>query len=299
MRVRNGNGRRGDAGRAPAGTPLRLVARLSVTATLVGASLAIGCAAAIQETGGRHSQLSAATVRLHDHDLTIHLSQGYGPTAPLLVYLTGDGGWIGKDKELFNRLVPYGYPLAGISAREYISHLGNGVTVEPPEQVADDVSDIVAAAERALGLPPDGRVVLVGKSRGADLAVVAAWASSRLRPRLQGVVAIALTPEEEHVRLRIRGPADGSAEETFGTYDALPDISTRIALIQSSNDHYIRAAQARERFGPEAPRRRFRAVEAHNHSFAGALPDLYREVLASLDWLLVPDVTAGRAQSLR
>ena len=248
---------------------------------------ALSCAAAIEETGGRHSHLSNTTVQLHEHTLTIHLSSGYGAKGPLLVYLTGDGGWFGKDKELFNELIPAGYPLAGISARDYVSHIGSGVTQELPTHLEDDIAGVVAAADVALGLPADGPVVIVGKSRGAGLAVAAAFANSRLRGRLKGVLCVALTREEEYVYLPVPGKPDNSPLGMFQTYDALPLISgIPIAVIQSTNDNYIPAAQAKEFFGAEGPARRFRSIEADDHSFGGALDELYREVRASLQWIV-------------
>jgi hypothetical protein len=76
----------------------------------------------------------------------------------------------------------------------------------------------------------------------------------------------------------------------FQPYDALPGmIDLRVAVVQSSNDDYIPAAEAREYFGPDTPTRRFRAIEADDHSFGGALPEMYREMLASLDWILAPN----------
>jgi hypothetical protein len=38
------------------------------------------------------------------------------PLRPMLIYATGDGGFRGKDKELFDEMASFGYPVAGFSA---------------------------------------------------------------------------------------------------------------------------------------------------------------------------------------
>jgi pimeloyl-ACP methyl ester carboxylesterase len=263
---------------------------------LVAAALSWCAPATLRIEPGTTVSLRTTSVRLHGHELTIHLSSGVPPgTGPLIVYATGDGGWWRGDKALFTRLVRLGYPAAGFSAREYVHHLDPGTEVERPIEVANDYAAIVAAAEAALRLPPTIRLVLVGKSRGAGLEVAAA-ATPRLRPQLQGVLAIGLTREEEYVERRRRRAARGIMLQT---YDVLPNIGKiPVAVIQGSADEYLPAADARRLFGPDTPTRRFVEIAGTGHNFDGAVPRMYEQLVRLMTWI-TGDALIGSSRAPR
>jgi hypothetical protein len=223
------------------------------------------------------------TITLRGIPLIIHLAAGDAhQTGPLLLYATGDGGFPG-DEALFSRMMPWGYPLAAISSADYIAPLMADGRVADPRDVAADFSSIINAALDALSLPPETGVVLVGFSRGAGLAV-AATLDGRLGPHLVGVLAVGLGDREEYVAERVAGEAEG---RMFLPYAELSRLGTaRVAVIQSTQDNFLPAAEAQRRFGPDQPTRRFRAIEATNHSFGGSLPQLVEEMRASLSWIL-------------
>ena len=229
--------------------------------------------------------MSQSFVTLHGHGLRLHLSRPRTPglARTMLIYATGDGGWWGKDRDIFRHLVTWGYPAVGFSAREYVHHLGHD-TLEPA-QVAADYRAIVAAAIAALHLPLETRAVLVGKSRGAGLAVAAAGVPA-LNAELAGVMAVGLTREEEYVRAGVRG-SPSRALQMLETYARLPDIGpVPVAVIQSTHDDYVPAAEARQLFGPDTATRELVAVESRNHNFGGAVDRLYAEMARSLEWML-------------
>jgi fermentation-respiration switch protein FrsA (DUF1100 family) len=58
-----------------------------------------------------------------------------------------------------------------------------------------------------------------------------------------------------------------------------------IEVIQSTNDRYLPAAQARELFGADNDRRRLVAIDSRNHSFSDARDELYDAMEQSLLWL--------------
>jgi fermentation-respiration switch protein FrsA (DUF1100 family) len=226
---------------------------------------------------------SVTTVRLHDHDLTLHLTAPRTESRPiLLVYATGDAGWWGKDRAIYTQLSQWGYPVVGFSAREYVHHLGKDALL--PREVASDYEAIIRRAATSLGLPATIRTVLVGKSRGAGLAVAAAGAQ-QLRPQLAGVLAVGLTGEEEYVhRLRQARPRQ---LVMLQTYSYLPQLgSIPVAVIQSTRDGYVPAEEARRLFGPDTLSRELVAVESGDHNFSGALDRLYEEMERSLQWLV-------------
>lgn len=228
------------------------------------------------------------TIVLNDHQLRLHFSRGTpGADRPLLVYATGDGGWHRKDLALFHLLVSFGHPTVGFDARDYVTHLGARDSTTPA-RLAADYQRIIAAAKQALALPADYPVVLVGVSRGAGLSVVAAGQRG-LRPSIAGVLAVALTKEEEYVkrfrRLRGRGRPP-TAPEMVEVYEYLPRLAAMpIAVVQSTRDGYLPAAAARALFGSDNPHRWFQSIEARNHSFGGARPQLYEAMNRSLTWI--------------
>jgi fermentation-respiration switch protein FrsA (DUF1100 family) len=242
------------------------------------------CACATMAPGAGPRPLTSVTaVRLHDHALTLHLSApATAARGILLVYATGDAGWWGKDRDLYNHLRTWGYPAVGFSAREYVHHLGKETL--RPQEVALDYDAIIRAAESSLHLPPSTRAVLVGKSRGAGLAVAAAGPNA-LKARLAGVLAVGLTAEEEYVRRRPRRlPRQVVMLETYSYLQRVGAVP--VAVIQSTRDNYIPADQARRLFGPDTPLRALVAIDAEDHNFGGAVARLYAEMEHSLRWLI-------------
>lgn len=228
------------------------------------------------------------SVTLNGHALTLHLAPARARTMPLLVFTTGDGGWRGTDVSVFRKLVAWGYPAVGFSAPEYVKYLRGDNETTTPFRLAHDYEVIIEAAKLGLELPDSTPIVMVGISRGAGLAVVAAGQRA-LRDQLAGVIAIALTKEEEHVQWFRRTPGVPRASRVrvmLDIYEYLPLLgSVPISVIQSTHDNYLPAEAARGLFGVDTDRRQFHAVEARNHSFSGGRDTLYETLQGSLDWL--------------
>ncbi len=214
---------------------------------------------------------------------------------PLLVYATGDGGMHRKDLDLYRHLVALGDPIVGFDARDYVTHLGTAAETTTPERLADDYARIIQSARQVLGLDAGRAVILVGVSRGAGLAVVAA---GRLHHSVSGVVAIALTKEEEYVRWsrRLSRPHETARPVMVEVYEYLGQLADLpIAVVQSTHDHYLPAAKARELFGPDTPYRWMQAIEARNHNFSDARSEMYVATESALLWVTAsPTRTNGR-----
>jgi fermentation-respiration switch protein FrsA (DUF1100 family) len=231
-------------------------------------------------------------ISLNGHTLGLHIADvRTRPRALLLLYATGDGGWHRKDLDVYRRLVAWGYPVAGFDAHDYVTHLG-GEPTTTPERVAHDYQTMIDAARHALSLPASLRVVLVGVSRGAGLAVVAAG-EPLLRDELAGVVVAGLTKEEEYVRWYRRiGPHRSETREMVQIYEYLTFLAPLpITVIQSTRDKYLPAESARALFGPDKPGRQLIAIDARNHSFAGARDEMYAAVKSAIDALSGTDLT--------
>jgi virulence protein VirJ len=264
-------------------------ARIGLTCLLAALVQAGGCSLrARRAVVPAQPPMADRMVVLNDHPLRLHFSRGTrGVQRPLLVYATGDGGWHRKDLAAYRHLVSFGHPTVGFDAHDYVTHLG-AMDQTTPARLAADYERIISAAKEALQLPADYPVVLVGVSRGAGLSVVAAGQRA-LRPEISGVLAVALTKEEEYVKTR-RPLRPGGRRSTppgmVEVYAYLPRLAAMpIAVVQSTRDHYLPAASARVLFGPDNAYRWFQPIEARNHSFGGARPQLYDAMSRSLAWI--------------
>jgi pimeloyl-ACP methyl ester carboxylesterase len=223
--------------------------------------------------------LATTVVRIRAQSLTVHLTAGSFRSAPLVVYATGDGGWPGEER-LFDRMRPWGLPMAGLSSVDYLDTIDSPNRMVTTAQLAQDLTSVFDEAIRSLKLPPNHPVVLVGFSRGASLAVAAATVPA-FAARLQGILALGLAADEVYVL------EPGAGDRPLQTYEALSRLgSLKIAVIQSTRDDFVTAAEARRRMGPDTAARRLRSIGAKDHSFGGKLDELGVEMKASVDWLI-------------
>ena len=252
---------------------------------LLTAFCAPGCATTIDRSRPPPitSITSITSVILHQHDLTLRLTAPRAGAPPiLLVYATGDAGWWGKDRDLYRHLSRQGYAVVGFSAREYVHHLGKEALL--PREVASDYEAIIHTARTSLGLPDSTRIILVGKSRGAGLAVAAAG-PNMLKSELVGVLAVGLTGEEEYVhRLRRARPRQLVMLQTYSYLPRLGDVP--VSVIQSTRDNYVPAEEARRLFGPDTRSRELVTIDARDHNFNDAIDKLYEEVARAIQWLI-------------
>jgi predicted alpha/beta hydrolase family esterase len=207
----------------------------------------------------------------------------------LILFATGDGGWRKLDQEVFDWIGQQGYPVAGFSASRYLKTMSAVSDSTTPPQLAADFERVIALAKETMNLKAPTKVIFVGVSRGASLSCIAAGQPS-LQDHVTGVIAIALGKIEEHVlhRQRRDAKAEWVAVETYDYLRQLPDLPYEI--IQSTNDKYTTAAEARDLLGADTPLHRLYPIEAPNHTFRGAIPKVLAQVQVSLNHL-----TARRA----
>jgi len=266
-----------------------------VTALALAMAVASGCVGNPRAEAIPGALAFDRTIVLNRHGLSLHLAMPPGPPrGPLLVYATGDGGWHRKDLALYREIVSWEHPVVGFSAREYVTNLGTDTDTTTPIRLARDYLAIISLAKTELHLPPAYPVILIGVSRGAGLSVVAAGQRPAQR-ELSGVLAIALTKEEEYVHWFRRTPGASvraTAEEPsmVEVYEYLPRLGPLpLYVIQSTHDNYLPAEKARVLFGPDTNRRRFQPIESNNHNFSDNREAMYaaaREALAFIERFL-------------
>jgi dienelactone hydrolase len=263
--------------------------RGAAAAIALGLGLGAGCAVhgpLFREGDGVRETMT--TIRFHHRPVPLHLARRAGTSpAPLVVYVTGDGGWRGADPVVFRALVQWGYPAAGMEARDYLDHLGDLERRATPRRVAADYAHLIREARRKLGIGGNLGAVLVGFSRGAGLAVLAAGQAA-LRPRLQGVVAMALTDEEDELALDPVADAEDESRPpvVINPYRLLPAVEALpVVVIQSTRDRYVPAAEARPLFGADSSSRRLVVIDSDGHTFGGARDQLLDSLRTSLAWI--------------
>lgn len=253
-----------------------------------------GCSCRLNAPSAANRLQTREPMTLHNHPLELrlfkppHIQGG----SVLIVYATGDGGWNGLGGEIFDWLTQWNYAVAGFSSKEYLEDLGyvSETDTTTPRRLVQDYRQIIDFAESRLALPASTPLILVGLSRGAGLSVVAAG-EGELNQHLAGLLAVALTKEEEHVLHRTRAPrsaGDPPRRERveIQTYSYLNRLTSfPVMVVQSTHDRYLTAEAARKLFGPDTELRRLRAVEAANHSFWHGCRPLYAEAESALKWM--------------
>ncbi len=251
-----------------------------------------GCTCHVAVPDPTNTSQTRDRITLYRHPLELRLSkpQSLLNSDVLVVYATGDGGWRGLDQTLFEWISAWDYPVVGFSSKNYLKNLGYVRDTTTPRRLVRDFEKIIQFSEQKLDMPLSTRIVLVGLSRGAGLAVVAAG-EGELKSNLAGVIAIALTKEEEHVvRYRRRSQTQSEQQRRevvmIQTYEYLPRIdSVPVMVIQSTNDGYLTADAARALFGPDTEMKKLLSINAKNHRFTGGCPDLCNGTKNSLDWI--------------
>jgi len=249
-----------------------------------------GCASHLASKPGVFDTRKVEVTILHQK---LHLTsvKPKTPKAPkfLVLFATGDAGWLGASKTVFEHLAEQGYYVAGYNSREALKKTkrsGELITVAEGNKI---VAAMITEAKKSLGLPDETRTIPTGDSRGASVAVFIA-ADPALQPRLAGAVAIALTRELDYLKVKKSALSSTIQVDEKGrlqTYPALPRIGPLpLAVIQSTGDKYVTAAEARKLFGPDTPTRRLYSVEARNHGFSGGRDQLLHDLDDAMAWVL-------------
>ena len=124
------------------------------------------------------------------------------PGAPLVVLLTGDGGWAGLDRGLAEAFNAHGVPLVALSTLKYFWH------ARTPDETAGDIARVL---RHYLTAWKRERVLLVGYSFGAD---VLPFVVNRLPPELRasiGTVNLLGLSENASFEIHVAGWVPGSA----------------------------------------------------------------------------------------
>jgi alpha-beta hydrolase superfamily lysophospholipase len=213
------------------------------------------------------------------------------PTHPdyLVVFATGDGGWRSVSSDVFEHLAAEGYQVAGIDSSRALRPVLRAGERMSTTQATARVMAALADAKGDLGLPESTPVIVVGFSRGATLVAFAAL-HPELRQAIGGAIALGLTREVDYLRTPRPERVPEIQVDSRGRVQIYPALkllgSTPLAVIQSTHDPYVPAAESRELLGPDTPTLRLYEVDARNHRFGGARDRMIADVDDALRWIL-------------
>lgn len=236
-------------------------------------------------------EVSKATVSLTDFALHVTCVKPVHPVTParMILYATGDAGWLGTASTVFGHMADQGFYIAAFDSRELVKAAKRSGHLIAIADAADDVDTIIVQSRHALTLPDATPVIVTGFSRGANLVVFTGGVKS-LQRHMAGAVAIALTRETDFLLApdaASRPPAvhvdDKGRIQTYPAIDLFGTIP--IAVIQSKGDTYVPAEEARHLFGADTATRRLYQVNARNHGFSGGTAEMLRDLDEALRWI--------------
>jgi poly(3-hydroxybutyrate) depolymerase len=236
----------------------------------------------------------AETVTVVDGNISVDLVlvKPTAPTAPstLVVFASGDGGLRGVSMSVLQHLADRGgCYVAGYNSRDPMTEVRTSGGRVPYARAVTRIGWITRQAKEKLGLPSATPVIVTGMSRGANMVILAA-ADRTLQKEIVGAVAIALTREMDYVEIpagaeRLPG-VKVDDERRVQTYPAVQRVgSIPLAVIQSTNDSYVRSAESRQLLGPDTSTRRLYEIKSHGHSFGGGEAEMLQALDDALNWI--------------
>ncbi len=244
--------------------------------------VALGLGLAALPLGALAAETTAvAVIRGHEQKLRIHGPDSGKP----VVVASGDGGWVHLGPRVAARLAARGYFVIGLDTKAYLSSFTEGSKTLHAENVPGDFAALVDHARRGR----EERVLLVGVSEGAGLAVLAA-SDPDLKPRLLGVVALGL-PRLNELGWRFRDSLTYLTHKTPNepTFDSGEYISkldpVPLAALHSTHDEYVPLAETQALLRIPGGTKRLWVVEASNHRFSDDHGELDRALTEALDWI--------------
>lgn len=211
----------------------------------------------------------------------------YGARGPLLALVaSGDGGWIHLGPEMAEFLAAKGYFVVGLDSKAYLSSFTDGAKTLTTEDVPNDFGTLIDYVRGGAA----ARVLLVGVSEGAALAVLAA-ADERVKPKCAGVLGLGL-PDQAELGWRFRDSiiyvTKGVPKEPLFSTAAFSGrvAPLPLAAIQSTHDEFVPQADIERVMAGAGEPKRLWMVEAPNHRFGGKEEELQQRVVEALEWIL-------------
>lgn len=190
------------------------------------------------------------------------------PKPEAVLFMPGDGGWIGTAIQMAQMVSAQGYNVYGFDVKTYLSDFTGKTTLSEAE-MASDLRRLGEWVHQESGQP----VIFAGWSQGANMALLAGVAS-KPDAFCRGVLAIGMTDRAvlgwrfiDNLTYFTRQPP---SEPVFF---ALPHIGKLaplpLVIVASAHDEYVTMETTRELFDAAVYPKRIFIVEANDHRFFG------------------------------
>ena len=244
---------------------------------LVAASLmaAGSAAAAVSPTK------AAVTTTRGEYQLLVFEPPKPAPGRPLVLLISGEGGWRKFDDLITGFFNDSGYWVGGLDITKYFWD-----PQDDRKALADDIRAYANALAIASGRPKDSPVVLAGFSFGADLAPWIAGAGGG-GARLRGLLMIG--PDQVgSLQFRITEMLGFEAKDhIFSVSDALADVKgTPIAFVYGADDTKSAVPLLAPKTGEP---KKLLVVDGADHHFSGQEEKLKAALIEGLEWIAPPE----------
>lgn len=129
--------------------------------------------------------IAVGTIPIPDMPLTLVPARSGGAADTMAVIYSGDGGWVGIDRDVAQQLAGAGIPVVGIDSLSYFW------SARTPEGAASDLSRVIASFGQRWRRP---KVLLIGYSFGADtLPYIVGRLAPTIRNRITSISLLGLS----------------------------------------------------------------------------------------------------------
>jgi alpha-beta hydrolase superfamily lysophospholipase len=195
---------------------------------------------------------STDVLRLRDHDQKLRLYGTRG--APPVAVASGDGGWVHLAPHVAEALAARGCYVVGFDSKAYLAGFTTRTSALDPRDVPKDFKALLDWARGGANAKP----LLVGVSEGAGLSVLAAG-------------------DETH---GVPNEPTFSAAEVVGRVSPLP-----LLAIHSTGDEFVPLEEVRRIMARAGEPKDLWVVQASDHRFSDATPELERRLEDALGWI--------------
>lgn len=224
----------------------------------------------------------------------VHLLRAQGPPNPeAVLFLPGDGGWLGRAVTMAQSIAALGYNVYALDTRAYLSDF-TGTSTLTESQMASDLRTLAEWLQRTSGQP----VVLAGWSQGANMALLgaAAWKDPRF---CRGVLAIGLSDKAvlgwRFVDNLTYLTHDTPKEPTFSAWSHIGGLSpVPLAIVSSTHDEYIAPETTQKLLQAAREPKRLFQVDARNHRFDGNFDGFVQALRSSMEWIRAMNSVRGK-----
>ena len=202
-----------------------------------------------------------------------------------VIFLPGDGGWRGAAVSMARTIASWGYEVFGFDTKKYLEGFSQDGANLSREQMTADMRFV---ADR-VGSLTKKRVILVGWSQGAGMAVAAA-SGAQARGPVYGVVTLGLPQSavlgwdwKATLAVIARREPD---QPSFAVKPLLPRVAPApLWMIHGAQDEYTTPEVARSLFDVASEPKRIEEIPGANHRFDGHQDELYISLKKGLAWI--------------